>query len=143
MREGWKRTATAGEVVYFLSFELVDKEHRYHTHPKFLPSPSKHVSIRVYYLMNLIRNCPYIILLGGALEEKYLVVEVRDSTVRQSTHVLEDIEFSRALFELYEGGVVCVYPPPIVNYSLNVFSLCTRAIRLSYILLTLQSKSSH
>jgi hypothetical protein len=47
------------------------------------------------------------ILLGGAQEEKYMVVEVRDDAVQQSTRVLEDIEFSRALFELYEGGVVC------------------------------------
>jgi len=35
-----------------------------------------------------------------------MVVEIRDTATQQSTHVLEDIEFSRALFELYEGGVV-------------------------------------
>jgi DEAD/DEAH box helicase domain-containing protein len=46
---------------------------------------------------------------GGAQEEKYMVVEVRDDAIQQSTHVLEDIEFSRALFELYEGGVVCIF----------------------------------
>ena len=44
--------------------------------------------------------------LGGAQEDIYMVVEIRDDAVQQSTHILEDIEFSRALFELYEGGVV-------------------------------------
>ena len=78
-------------------------------------------------------HCSYLILLGGAQEEKYMVVEVRDDAVQQSTHVIEDIEFSRALFELYEGGVVCVYPPLDIKFSLNNCSLCTRAIHLSYI----------
>ena len=35
-----------------------------------------------------------------------MVVEIRDDAVQLSTRILEDIEFSRALFELYEGGVV-------------------------------------
>ncbi|KAF9532377.1 DEAD H helicase [Crepidotus variabilis] len=64
-----------------------DDEGWYHTHPKFLPFPSSHVAIR------------------GAQEDKYMVVEVRDNAAQYSTHTLEEIEFSRALFELYEGGV--------------------------------------
>ncbi|KAF8906023.1 DEAD/H helicase [Gymnopilus junonius] len=59
----------------------------FHTHPKFLPFPSRHVSIR------------------GAQEETYMVVEVADNGAQQINHKLEDVEFSRALFELYEGGV--------------------------------------
>lgn len=35
-----------------------------------------------------------------------MVVEVRDNGAQQIGHKLEDVEFSRALFELYEGGVV-------------------------------------
>lgn len=57
---------------------------RYHPHPKFLPYPAKHVSIR------------------GAEEEKYTLVDV----TKQPPKILEEIEFSRALFEVYEGGVV-------------------------------------
>lgn len=57
---------------------------RYHPHPKFLPYPAKHVSIR------------------GAEDEKYTLVDI----TKQVPKMLEEIEFSRALFEVYEGGVV-------------------------------------
>ncbi|KDR81414.1 hypothetical protein GALMADRAFT_89308 [Galerina marginata CBS 339.88] len=63
-----------------------DDDGWYHTHPKFLPFPSRYVSIR------------------GAQEETYMVVEVKQNDIQRS-YKLEDIEFSRALFELYEGGV--------------------------------------
>lgn len=43
---------------------------------------------------------------GGAQEETYMVVEVAENGAQQGCHKLEDVEFSRALFELYEGGVV-------------------------------------
>ncbi|KAG8217199.1 hypothetical protein J3R82DRAFT_5282 [Butyriboletus roseoflavus] len=56
---------------------------RYHPHPKFLPYPAKHVSIR------------------GAEDEKYTLVDI----TREVPKILEEIEFSRALFEVYEGGV--------------------------------------
>jgi len=84
----------------------------------------------------------FIYLLGGAQEEKYMVVEVRDDAMQQSTHVLEDIEFSRALFELYEGGVVCVSPQSLIIYSIFGYSSCTRANRLSYVLANVQSTLS-
>ncbi|KIM49038.1 hypothetical protein M413DRAFT_438203 [Hebeloma cylindrosporum] len=61
-----------------------DADGWYHTHPKFLPFPCQHVSIR------------------GAREETYTVVEVRG---REAAYMLEEVECSRALFELYEGGV--------------------------------------
>ncbi|KAF9456135.1 P-loop containing nucleoside triphosphate hydrolase protein [Collybia nuda] len=60
-----------------------DKDGWYHPHPKFLPFPSKHVSIR------------------GTQEEKYAVVEVTET----STSLIEEVEISRAMFEIYEGGV--------------------------------------
>jgi ATP-dependent helicase YprA (DUF1998 family) len=57
---------------------------RYHPHPKFLPYPAKHVSIR------------------GAEEDKYTLVNI----TKDAPKILEEVEFSRALFEVYEGGVV-------------------------------------
>ncbi|KAF9567647.1 DEAD/H helicase [Agrocybe pediades] len=65
-----------------------DADGWYHAHPKFLPFPSSHVSIR------------------GAQEDTYMVVEIKDDGVQRSSYKLEEVEFSRALFELYEGGVV-------------------------------------
>ncbi|KAF4615135.1 hypothetical protein D9613_002873 [Agrocybe pediades] len=64
-----------------------DADGWYHAHPKFLPFPSSHVSIR------------------GAQEDTYMVVEIKDDGVQRSSYKLEEVEFSRALFELYEGGV--------------------------------------
>ncbi|KAI0831138.1 DEAD/H helicase [Trametes gibbosa] len=65
-----------------------DKDGWYHTHPKYLPFPSRHVSIR------------------GAEEEKYSVVDVtRLGKSGGSATILEEIELSRALFEIYEGAV--------------------------------------
>ncbi|KAJ7684713.1 P-loop containing nucleoside triphosphate hydrolase protein [Mycena polygramma] len=62
----------------------VDKDGWYHTHPKFLPFPSSHISIR------------------GAQEDVYAVVDV---TNLDRPHLLEELELSRAIFETYEGGV--------------------------------------
>ncbi|KAF8163107.1 P-loop containing nucleoside triphosphate hydrolase protein, partial [Crassisporium funariophilum] len=64
-----------------------DADGWYHTHPNFLPFPSTYVSIR------------------GAQEEVYLVVEIKKDQQGESAYMLEQVEFSRALFELYEGGV--------------------------------------
>ncbi|KAJ7090229.1 P-loop containing nucleoside triphosphate hydrolase protein [Mycena belliarum] len=64
----------------------VDSDGWYHTHPKFLPFPSKHVSIR------------------GVQEDVYTVVDVTE-LLRTAGHLLEEVERSRAIFELYEGGV--------------------------------------
>ena len=62
-----------------------DGRSRYHTHPKFLPYPAQFISIR------------------GMQEEKYLAVDV---TKPDAPRTLEEIEISRALFEIYEGAVV-------------------------------------
>ncbi|KAI5835646.1 P-loop containing nucleoside triphosphate hydrolase protein [Schizophyllum commune Tattone D] len=61
-----------------------DDDGWYHTHPKFLPYPAQFISIR------------------GMQEEKYLAVDV---TKPDAPRTLEEIEISRALFELYEGAV--------------------------------------
>ncbi|KAJ7470339.1 hypothetical protein FB451DRAFT_1135554 [Mycena latifolia] len=61
----------------------VDNDGWYHTHPKFLPFPYKHISIR------------------GVQEDVYTVVDVTTT----GGHLLEELERSRAIFEIYEGGV--------------------------------------
>ena len=43
---------------------------------------------------------------GGARQELYMVLEMNRPQL-QSANILEEVEFYRALFELYEGGVVC------------------------------------
>ena len=63
--------------------------HRYHPHPKFLPYPAKHISIR------------------GADDDNYTVIDVTKVGLPNGVpRILEEIELSRAIFELYEGGVV-------------------------------------
>ncbi|CAL1704265.1 unnamed protein product [Somion occarium] len=65
-----------------------DEDGWYHTHPKFLPYPSKHISLR------------------GVEEEKYLAVDIsRVGKPGGQPKILEEVELSRSLFELYEGAV--------------------------------------
>ncbi|KAI0080595.1 DEAD/H helicase [Panus rudis PR-1116 ss-1] len=66
---------------------LKDKDGWYHTHPKFLPYPAKHISLR------------------GVEEEKYMVVDVTRVDKGGQPRILEEVELSRALFEIYEGAV--------------------------------------
>ncbi|KAJ7197217.1 hypothetical protein GGX14DRAFT_668627 [Mycena pura] len=61
----------------------MDTEGWYHTDPKFLPFPSKLISIR------------------GIQEDVYTVID----TTQVYPHLLEEVEVSRAMFEIYEGGV--------------------------------------
>lgn len=70
--------------------QLIENMGRYHTHPKFLPFPAKYVSLR------------------GAEEEKYVLVDVTKLQSDGTAKLLEEIEISRALFELYEGAIVRV-----------------------------------
>lgn len=60
-----------------------DKDGWYHTNPKFLPSPARFISLR------------------GAIEQTYTVVDIS-----KGQRIIEEVELSRALFEIYEGGVV-------------------------------------
>ncbi|THH10992.1 hypothetical protein EW146_g8195 [Bondarzewia mesenterica] len=65
-----------------------DKEGWYHTHPKSLPFPAKNISLR------------------GAEEEKYDVIDITNLRSEGGVaRILEEVEISRALFELYEGAI--------------------------------------
>ncbi|EMD38568.1 hypothetical protein CERSUDRAFT_82843 [Gelatoporia subvermispora B] len=65
-----------------------DKDGWYHAHPKYLPFPAKHIALR------------------GADEEKYSVVDISKLDRAGGTaQILEEVELSRALFEIYEGAV--------------------------------------
>ncbi|KAG1730617.1 DEAD H helicase [Suillus lakei] len=65
-----------------------DKDGWYHPHPKFLPYPAKHISIR------------------GADDDKYTVIDVTKVGLPNGVpRIMEEIELSRAIFELYEGGM--------------------------------------
>ena len=92
---------------------LVVLSHRYHTHPRYLPYPAKHVSIR------------------GIEEEKYSIVDVtRMGRPGGTAQILEEIELSRALFEIYEGAVVCsgrTSPACITAYLVVLRSLFIKA----------------
>ncbi|KIL69576.1 hypothetical protein M378DRAFT_184005 [Amanita muscaria Koide BX008] len=70
-----------------LSKLIQDEEGWYHPHPTCLPYPSTHISIR------------------GVQEEKYAVVLVAGSRSQSGAKILEEVEDSRAIFEVYEGGV--------------------------------------
>jgi DEAD/DEAH box helicase domain-containing protein len=62
---------------------------RYHTHPRYMPYPAGHVSIR------------------GIEEERYTVVDIsRVGQAGGEAKVLEEVELSRALFEVgkYKQG---------------------------------------
>ncbi|KAI0055143.1 hypothetical protein BV25DRAFT_1816061, partial [Artomyces pyxidatus] len=65
-----------------------DKDGWYYTNPKYLPYPAKEVSIR------------------GVEEDKYHVIDLTKARdPGGSPRILEEIEVSRALFELYEGAI--------------------------------------
>lgn len=59
-----------------------DAQGWHHTHPKYKPRPSAHVAIR------------------GAQEVKYTVLDVTNSGVNGRVVKLEELELSRALFEV-------------------------------------------
>ncbi|KAI0703572.1 P-loop containing nucleoside triphosphate hydrolase protein [Cytidiella melzeri] len=65
-----------------------DEDGWYHTHPKYLPHPGRHISLR------------------GNAEDEYTVVDVSNiGKPGGVAKILEQMEMSRALFELYEGAV--------------------------------------
>lgn len=73
----------------YLEHVFIYHSYRYHPHPRLLPSPASHVFIR------------------GAEEERYCVVDItRLLRGNGEATILEEVEISRAIFELYEGGVV-------------------------------------
>ncbi|KAF8475426.1 P-loop containing nucleoside triphosphate hydrolase protein [Gautieria morchelliformis] len=67
---------------------MKDNEGWYHTHPRYMPYPARHIAIR------------------GIEEERYTVVDVsRVGHPGGEAKILEEVEVSRALFETYEGAV--------------------------------------
>lgn len=65
----------------------VDSEGWYHPHPKYLPYPASHVSIR------------------GSKESTYTIIDITRLSRGGEAHILEEIEDSRVLFEAYEGAI--------------------------------------
>lgn len=102
---------------------------RYHAHPKFLPFPAKHISLR------------------GGEEEKYSAIDMtRAGKPGGHPQILEEVEVSRALFELYEGAVVsvCVFPRslcPIPDscavHTPRVDIPCASILRVGFVLCSL------
>ncbi|KAH8108129.1 P-loop containing nucleoside triphosphate hydrolase protein [Cristinia sonorae] len=64
-----------------------DADGWYHTHNKYLPYPAKHVTLR------------------GVEEEKYCVVDISKVNSGGNPRLVEEVEVSRALYEIYEGGI--------------------------------------
>jgi DEAD/DEAH box helicase domain-containing protein len=67
-----------------------DKEGWYQPNSKFLPQPSRHVSIR------------------GAQDDTYCAIDVTKVRQGGQARILEEVETRRALFELYEGAIVSI-----------------------------------
>ena len=93
---------------------------RYHPHPTYLPYPSSHISIResIKLIPSFAKSFQ-----GGAQEEKYAIVLVKNGKICGGTKILEEVEDSRAIFELYEGGVVSfmsLTKPALADFSSTV-----------------------
>lgn len=97
---------------------------RYHPHPNYLPYPSRHISIRERWRDRSLTRPSLTFVLGGVQEEKYTVILVNSGSGRGRNvrKILEEVEESRAMFEVYEGGVVSaclVYNPIKIDYLLQ------------------------
>lgn len=60
--------------------------------------------------------------LRGAQEEKYTVIDVTKQSGGNAS-IIEEVEISRALFELYEGGVVCHFNCLLIDAPFLLSSL--------------------
>ena len=66
---------------------------RYHTHTKYLPHPASYLTIR------------------GAREEKYTILDITNiDKPKGRSKVLEEIELSRALFEVGNSNSLAARP---------------------------------
>ena len=66
--------------------------------------------------------------LRGVEEEKYVLIDITDFERGGTAKLVEEVEISRALFEVYEGGVVRATRLRGRSRTYLVFdSLCTRA----------------
>ncbi|KAA1474847.1 DEAD H helicase [Dentipellis sp. KUC8613] len=88
-----------------------DRDGWYHTNSKFLPYPAKHVSLR------------------GAEEEAYSVIDVSNLKKGGSAQILEEIEVSRALFELYEGAIFIHQGVPFLVKEISHDNMTAKVIR--------------
>ncbi|KAK0240550.1 P-loop containing nucleoside triphosphate hydrolase protein [Armillaria nabsnona] len=85
---------------------IADDEGWYHTHHKFRPYPSKHIALR------------------GVQEDKYLIIDVT-----QERHtILEEMEMSRVLFEIYDGGVGRTYIVKELRHSAKTATLIQKDV---------------
>ncbi|KAJ7590973.1 DEAD/H helicase [Mycena floridula] len=86
-----------------------DSDGRYwDTHPNFLPYPQQFISIR------------------GVQEDKYVLVDV---TKAGASTILEEIEYSRALFEIYEGAVYLHQGAPYLVTEVSHDSKIAKLVR--------------
>jgi len=63
--------------------------------------------------------------LRGVEEEKYVLVDITEFEPGGTAKLVEEIEISRALFEVYEGGVVRVMRLGGGNQTYTVFPVYT------------------
>ncbi|KAF8636516.1 hypothetical protein AX17_003329 [Amanita inopinata Kibby_2008] len=91
---------------------IKDEDGWYHPHSSYLPYPSSHISIR------------------GVQEEKYVIIEVTSEQGSQGIlRILEEVEESRALFEVYEGGVFMHQGSSFVVKEVSHDSKTAKAVR--------------
>ncbi|GMM32948.1 ATP-dependent 3'-5' DNA helicase [Saccharomycopsis crataegensis] len=89
--------------------KLVRDDYGYHCHPKYLPWPSKHVSLR------------------GIEEDMFAVVDItNDRNV-----VIEEIETSRTSFTLYEEGILIHQGLPYIVREFNAEEHFAKVERVS------------
>lgn len=104
VRHTFWETMMDGKIYTPKSKPSVKAHIRYHTHPKLLPYPSKHISIRMTFRHTLFFHLTHVI--GGIQEDKYAVVDMTRVDGERTPLILEEVDISRAMFEIYEGGVV-------------------------------------
>ncbi|KAJ3802442.1 P-loop containing nucleoside triphosphate hydrolase protein [Lentinula aff. detonsa] len=86
-----------------------DEDGWYHPDSKCLPSPSKLISIR------------------GIQEDKYVLVDVTKSDT--SAKILEEIEISRAVFEVYEGGIFIHQGRPFIVQEIHHDTMLVKLVQ--------------
>ncbi|KAJ3993850.1 DEAD/H helicase [Lentinula boryana] len=86
-----------------------DADGWYHPDSKCLPSPSKLISIR------------------GIQEDKYVLVDVTKSDT--SAKILEEIEISRAVFEVYEGGIFIHQGRPFIVQEIHHDTMLVKLVQ--------------
>lgn len=89
--------------------KLVKDQYGYHCHPRYLPWPSKHVSLR------------------GLEEDMFAVVDITNGR----NVVIEEIEASRTSFTLYEEGIMIHQGLPYIVREFNADECFAKVERVS------------